>query len=178
MAIVVVEDDRHRMLVYRYLRKRGLSSHEIRTKPSPSGQGSAEQWIRTMYAAEVKAYRLRHAKAATTLIVMIDADTDTVQGRLAQLSQSLADGGLPQIAAGEQIARLVPRRNVETWILSLTGHSVDEETDYKRTNHDWHELIPPASERLFQWTGANTALPQECTDSLHKGVAELKRLVF
>ena len=178
MVVVVVEDDRHRMLVYRYLRRRGLTSHEIRAKSSPSGQGSAEQWIRVVYAAEVRAYRIRHAKAATALIVVVDADTRAIQERLKQLNQALADSGLPPIAEGEQIARLVPRRNVETWILCLTGQPVDEETDYKGTKHDWHELILPASERLFQWSRANSAIPQGCIDSLRSGVNELKKLEF
>lgn len=176
MVVVVVEDDRHRMLIYRYLRRRGLSSHEIRTKPSPSGRGSAEQWIREMYAMEVKAYRTRQARAASALIVMIDADTHTVQGRLTQLGQSLKESGLREIRSAEQIARLVPKRNVETWILCLTEHAVDEETDYKRMNHDWHELITHASERLFHLTGANAVLPKNCLNSLRNGVNELNRL--
>jgi hypothetical protein len=178
MVVAIVEDERHRMLVYRYLRRRGLSPHEIRTKASPSGQGSAEQWIRTMYAAEVRAYRIRHAKAATALIVMIDADAHTVNGRLTQFSQTLDESGLPKIDRAEQIALLIPKRNVETWILWLTEDLVDEETDYKRTGHDWHELVPHASERLFQLTGTNDALPANCIDSLRKGIRELNRLQF
>jgi hypothetical protein len=178
MVVAVVEDERHRMLIYRYLRRRGLSPHEIRTKPSPSGEGSAEQWVRTMYAAEVRAYRLRHAKAVTALIVMIDADTHSVQTRLTQLGQALEESGLPRIGNAEKIVRLVPKRNVETWILWLTEDAADEETDYKQTGHDWHELVPHASERLFQLTGANAALPANCIDSLRKGINEVNRLQF
>lgn len=176
LVVVVVEDERHRMLVYRYLRMRGLSPHEIRTKSSPAGQGSAEQWIRTMYAAEVRAHRVRRAKAAGVLIVVIDADTHAVHGRLTQLSQALEERGLQRLANDEQIAQLVPKRNVETWILCLTEHAVDEETEYKRTGHDWHELIPDAARRLFQLTGANVALPENCIDSLRRGVNELNKL--
>jgi hypothetical protein len=178
MVVIVVEDERHRMLIYRYLRRRGLSSHEIRSKASPSGQGSAEQWIRTMYAAEVKAYRIRHAKAATALIVMIDADTHTVQGRLRQFSQALEESGLPNIGNAEQIARLVPKRNVETWIWFFNGNSVDEVTDYKPTRHDWGELIPQAASMLFEWTRPNAVLPDNCIDSLRRGVRDLNRLEF
>jgi hypothetical protein len=178
LVVAVVEDERHRMLIYRYLRRRGLSSHEIRTKPSPSGQGSAEQWVRTMYAEEVRAYRIRHAKAVTALVVMIDADTDPVQNRLTQLDEALEERGLPRIGNAEQIVRLVPKRNVETWIVWLTEDAANEETDYKRTGHDWHELVPHASERLFQLTGANAALPANCIDSLRKGISELNRLQF
>jgi hypothetical protein len=178
MVVVVVEDDRHRMLIYRYLRRRGLTSHEIRTKPSPSGQGSAEQWVRTAYAAEVRAYRIRRVRAATALIVMIDADTHTVQGRLTQLGEALKEGGIKAIGNTEEIVRLVPKRNVETWILCLNEEAVEEVTDYKETRNDWSDLIPPAAVTLFEWTRPNAVLPQHCIDSLRRGVNELNRLGF
>ena len=77
-------------------------------------------------------YRSRHAK--TALIVMIDADTHTVQDRWRQLDQALEDGGKQRVdAEHEQIARLVPKRNIETWILCLNGHAVDQDADYKKT---------------------------------------------
>jgi hypothetical protein len=95
--------------------------------------------------AEVKEYRIRHAKASSN---------------------------------PERIVRLVPKRNVETWILWLTEGEANEETDYNRTGHDGHERIPQASKRLFQLTGANAALPENCIDSLRKGVSELIRLQF
>jgi hypothetical protein len=178
LAVVVVEDERHRMLVYRYLLERGLSRHQIRIKPSPSGRGSAEQWVRAMYAAEVKEYRIRRAKAATALIVMIDADTHSVQGRLAQLGHALQENGAHSIRNDEQIAHLIPKRNVETWIRCLNEHVVDEATDYKEPRDDWNELITRASETLFQWTRPNTVLPTYCIDSLRKGVSELNQLKF
>jgi hypothetical protein len=123
-VIVLVEDDHQEMLVYRYLKKRGLRT---RIESSPSGKGSAESWVRKSFAKEVSAYRIRQAKASTALIVVIDADTHTVLDRLNQLDQALRDAGKQRIDAGaEQIARLVPKRNVETWILCLTGQEVDE----------------------------------------------------
>jgi hypothetical protein len=178
LAVVVVEDERHRMLVYRYLLERGLSRHQIRIKPSPSGRGSAELWVRAIYAAEVKEYRIRCAKAATALIVIIDADTHSVQGRLAQLSQALQESGAHSIRNDEQIAHLIPKRNVETWIRCLNEHVVDEATDYKEARDDWNELISRASETLFQWTRPNTVLPTYCIDSLRRGVSELNQLKF
>lgn len=164
------------MLVYRYLKKRGLRT---RIESSPSGKGSAESWVRKSFAKEVGAYRKRQAKAATALIVVIDADTHTVQDRLNQLDQALRDAGKQRIDAGtEQIARLVPKRNIETWILCLTGQEVDEETDYKNAADGWNKLIPQAAEALFQWTRPKADLPNRCIDSLQSGVRELNRLKF
>ncbi len=179
LVIVVLEDDRHRMLVYRYLIKCNLKTHQIRVVPSPSGRGSAESWVRKQFVEEVSAYRVRQAKASTALIVVIDADTHTVQDRLNQLDQALRDGGKQRIDVGtEQIARLVPKRNIETWILCLTEREVDEETDYKNETNGWNKLIPQAAETLFQWTRPKADLPTRCIDSLRSGVTELNRLRF
>jgi len=175
-VIVLVEDERHEMLVRRYLRRRGMEPHQMTIVPFPAGKGSAEQWVRARFAKEVSAYRNRSARAATALIVMIDADNHTVHGRLSQLGEALRDGGKPPIHDDEQIARLVPKRNVETWILCLNDHQVDEVADYKGTREDWNELIPQASEALFQWTRPNFAVPNHCIDSLRTGIGELRRL--
>jgi len=176
-VIVVVEDDHHKMLVYRYLIKHGLKAYAIRIERSPSGGGSAESWVRKRFVKEVSVYRSRHAK--TALIVIIDADTCAVQDRLRQLDQALKDGGKQTVAESEQIARLVPKRNIETWVLCLLNvQAVNEETDYKRTRDDWNELIPPAAEMLFEWTRPKAELPNHCIDSLRSGVRELNRLTF
>ncbi len=166
------------MLVYRYLMKCGLKASAVRIEPSPSGEGSAESWVRKRFVKEVNAYRVRQAKAATALIVVIDADTGSVQDRWAQLDQELSDAGKDTVGSREQIARLVPKRNIETWVLCLNEQVVDEETDYKKRRDDWNELIPQASERLFQWTRPEAELPNHCIASLRNGVEELSRLTF
>lgn len=163
------------MLIRRYLKRRGLEEHQMRIERSPTGQGSAENWVRNVFVKEVRVYRRRHAQ--TKLIVIIDADTGTVQNRLKQLDQALKDVGQePVDVRTEQIARLVPKRNVETWILCLNGQEVDEETDYKRSRDDWNELIPPAAETLCEWTRPGIEPPGNCTDSLRRGITELRRL--
>jgi hypothetical protein len=178
LVTVIVEDERHEMLVRRYLRRRGMEPHQMTFVPSPSGRGSAEQWIRARFGKEVNACRNRQSRAATGLIVVIDADIQTVRSRMDQLAEALAESGAEPIENDEQIVRLVPKRNVETWILCLNEQAVDEVTDYKRTGNDWAGLIPPASEAPYRWTRPNTVLPNYCTDSLRGGIMELSRLRF
>ncbi len=173
-VIVVLEDARHEMLVRRYLISRGLGKSEMRIERSPSGEGSAENWVRKTFIKEVNVYRSRHAR--TKLIVVIDADACTVQERLTQLDHALRDAAKAIVANDEQIARLIPKRNVETWILCLNGHAIDEEVDYKKTRADWNELVPQGSETLSEWTRPKSLLPQHCSDSLRRGVQELNRL--
>lgn len=175
-AIVLVEDERHKMLLYRYLLRRGLSRHDVRIKPAPTGEGSAEQWVRASFATEVRAHRIRQARTTAALIVVIDADTHTLAARLAQLDQELGKAGIPAVRPDEPVARLVPKRNVETWILCLNGHHVNEVRDYKEEGHEWNELVSPAAEALFQWTRPNVHVPQHCTESLTRGITELRRL--
>lgn len=148
-VIVLVEDQSQKMLIYRYLIGTGLKAHAVRIELSPSGKGSAENWVRKRFPQEASVYRNRHAQ--TALIVAIDADTLTVQARLGQLDQALKDSGMPAVLDGEQIARLVPKRNVETWILCLNRQPVDEVSDYKASKSDWTSLIRSAAETLRQW---------------------------
>lgn len=170
-VIVLLEDDRHKMLVRRYLTRRGFREHEIRIQ-----QVGPAVCVLRRFATEVSAYRNRQARVQTALIVVIDADTGTVQQRLRQLDEALGDSGKPPVdVRTEKIARLVPKRNIETWILCLNGYDVDEETDYKGARHDWTELIRPAAGTLHEWTESEV-LPTRCAESLRSGIRELKRL--
>jgi hypothetical protein len=172
-VIAVVEDSHHKMLIYRYLLKRGILQHQIRLERSPTGRGSAENWVRSRFVKEIGIYRARHGR--TMLIVMIDADVGTVQHRLRQLDEALRDETIAPISVDERIMRLVPKRNVETWILCLNGHVVDEDTDYKNGN-SWTARIVTAAESLAEWTRPHAELPEHCTDSLRLGIRELSRL--
>jgi hypothetical protein len=74
---------------------------------------------------------------------------------------------------------LVPRRNIETWILALNSTAVNETDDYKSTiksNEKWHELIPSAAETFFTLTRPNANPPASLIDSLHHGIDEMRRL--
>ena len=143
--------------------------------------GSGEQWVRERFPVEVTAFRRRSTRAETKLIVVIDADNFTLPERLAQLDQKLREEGVELIRMDVEhaaVARLIPRRNIETWILRLNAVEVNEEADYKGTRNDWTELIRPAAETLYAWTRPSTQLPKNCIPSLQYGVAELRRLNF
>jgi hypothetical protein len=172
-VILLVEDKCHEQFIFRYLRKLGYEPHALRVLRSPLGTGSAEQWVRERFAVEVQACRRRQAQ--TKLIVMIDADTYTVQHRIDQLDQSLRNAGVSAIADdGEGVACLVPKRNIETWILCLNNVQVNEDTDYKRQSGQWTELIRAAVGTLYGWTRPHAAVPPSCVDSLWMGVRALQ----
>lgn len=174
-VILLVEDRRQQQLISRYLRRLGLW-HATRAVPVPAGRGSGAQWVLKQFPIEVARYRSRANRAATKLVVFIDADTHTVHARLRQLEQALKEADVPRIEEADQIVRLIPKRNIETWILCLNLERVDEETDYKRQHRDWAAMIPPAADTLHQWGRPNAAIPPTCVESLRSGIAELKNI--
>lgn len=127
---VLVEDRMLERFVRECLYALGVRRHEIRFQPSPAAQGSAKQWIDRQYPAQVRAHR-RHAAQNIALIVGTDADEHTVRQRIQRLDDALKAAGLDPRSPHEKIAILVPRWHIETWLLHLNGHAVDEDTEYK-----------------------------------------------
>jgi hypothetical protein len=164
------------MLVQKYLKSRGLNAHRMRISISPKARGSAENWVQMKFVEETKAYRMRQPRARTELLVVIDADTSTVQRRFNQLDRALRTDGNEIVSDGERIARLVSKRNVETWILCLNQENVDENNDYKTRKRNWSKIISAAGNTLNQWSRMEAGPPPHCISSLRTGVLELKRL--
>lgn len=167
---ILSEDKHHQRFVYRYLRKAGFGAREIILVDLPGDSGGAgDQWVLDRYATAVREHRRRAAKGA--LIVVIDADVNEVGHRTRQLDGLLRTAGLDPHGDGEAIIHLIPRRNIETWILHLNGQSVDEVNDEKRPGVD--KMVPDAAATLFEW-GGNP--PAHCLPSLRAAIQELKRL--
>jgi hypothetical protein len=182
---VLIEDQRQKQFIYRFLAMAGLSSRQMTIEVSPAGKGSAEQWVRENFARQAGKCRARNARAATGMIVMLDADMRTVRERLDALDDALECAEQQPIDENrDPIARLIPKRNVETWILCLSTRGtlappVDEERDYKltKTSEEWSEAIPPAAGTLFAWTRPSSVLPENLIDSLRQGLREISRAI-
>jgi len=166
---VLAEDERHQGFVRRYLYRLGYSGHDLYPDPLPSGRGCGEQWVRERYATAVGTYRARSKHARTALIVAIDADKAGLGQRRRQFS------GLPRRGDDERIVHLIPKRNIETWILCLSGRQVDEETDYSR-DAAVDDFIATAADRFFEWSRTNAPIPGSCIPSLSAAIPEIRRL--
>jgi hypothetical protein len=167
---ILCEDKLHQQFVSRYLRNAGFGTHEIVRGDLPGGSGGAgDQWVHERYAAAVKEHRRRAAKGA--LVVVLDADTEETSRRTRQLDGLLRNAGPDPRGDGETIAHLIPRRNIETWILHLCGQNVDEVNDEKRPGVD--KMFADAAATLFGWSGNP---PADCLPSLRAAIQELKRL--
>jgi recombinational DNA repair ATPase RecF len=88
---------------------------------------------------------------------------------------ALVEAGLAPRSLDERIVHLVARRSVETWVLCLSGRTVDEETDYGG-EPEIDRQIAAAAETLFAWTRVNATPPQHCISSLRLAIPELRRL--
>lgn len=179
-VIALCEDYRTFSLLRRYLGRCRIDSRNIRPVFTPSGSGF--DWVINQYPVQVNAYRLAKAKIAPWLIVAVDADNGPKERRIGQLATKLKeaeDSGQTKVTvANEAIAHLVPKRNIETWILALNRIGVNETENYKETrrNEDWDGRIPAAAEALYDWTRRNANLPDGLIDSLRHGIQELNRL--
>lgn len=151
--------------------------------PRPSiGGGHAH--VAARYPVEVKAWRKQNARAATALVVHIDADpTHTVAERHAQLAAALKDAGVELRGSDEPIAELVPKRNIETWIYALDAsieprpegalNEVDKYPKFK----NYESTCASAANAFADHARDRTEPPTIRTvPSLRDGFAELGRL--
>ena len=173
-AVLLVEDQRHESLVRRYLERLRPGKYVFRSKKPSPGRGSGEQQVRERYAEEVRACRRSHAR--TCLIVVIDADSGTCLARENQLAERLLEMEEQPRSAGEPILHLIPKRNVETWLLCLAGHQVDEVGDYRYDPRLGREAAKAAATALYDWTRKNAPLPGHCVESLSAALPEFGRL--
>ena len=160
---VLGEDLQHLNFVCHWLRGRGVEGR-IRKVALPSGAMAGEQYVRMHYAEEVGLLR-RHNFQARGLVVVIDADTETVEKRQSSLDAQIKRG------PGEPVLLAIPRRNIETWIRYLTAPPVDEETDYKRRERD-----AEACRRAALALARLRAPPADAPDSLRRFFAEIDRI--
>ena len=166
--IILCEDAAHANFVRHHLKKRGFNHRQLRPQTAPSG--SAVQFVLQRYAEEVKAYRSQANHLSLALITIIDADRQEVQHIHRRLEEQLQNANIENRKTGERIALLVPKRNIETWIVYLQGTPVDEESDYKQHSlaKNYKQAGITLAEQLGQQPGA------DCPQSLQMALNELK----
>jgi len=173
MVIILCEDRQHEVFMRTFLVSRGVSSRRIRVNISMAGRGSAEQYVRSQYPEEVKAYRSKCNHLNIALAVMIAADTKKVVDRLNELDDSLTAAALNKRLPDEKIGIFVPKRSIETWIHYLMGEAVDEITPYSRLKKP--SECKPMARQLSQ--NCNQPLEQKAPLSLHAACTELQRII-
>ncbi len=176
-VVILAEDLRTERFVRYFLKRLKYNERDLRAIQVP--QGSAEQFVRQQYPKELRAMRQR--RATTVLVVVVDADNYSVGQRLGQLAMALSKQSIPAPRDGECVVLLVPKRNIETWILNLVGNAVNETDEYKpRSGSQPAQRLEgdlrPAAERFYDLSRAGAALPETLVDSLRRAIPQAQRI--
>ncbi len=144
----------------------GHEARSIRTRICPAGSGAGEQYVRQNYPGELTEQRRRAAEHKSAMVVLIDADTEPVARRHQQLDH------IAKREPGESVAVLVPKRNIETWLLFLCGEGVVEDVDYKG------RAMPKRAEAIAaeQFEAGVNRPPANWLPSLHDAATEARRI--
>lgn len=144
-------------------------------REKPNGRGSGEAHVRRIYPSEVRALRRvnSYSEIGRALVIMIDADTFTVNERHNELDRNLRDAQLEPRQSNEKIAILVPKRNIETWIHYLKGSAVDEETSYPKLAEP---SLCKADIKQFVEQQPLLIVNETIPASLHTALAEIERI--
>jgi len=183
LVMVIVEDQRQQQFLYRFLVNSGIHPRKIDIRQSIAGRGSAKQWVCSQFAQSAEACRRRNSNAATSLLVMMDADQLSVAKCSGDLDAALAAANQAKFdPARDSIARLIPKWSIETWILYLSSDGaakspVSEDEPYKdsKSEEQWSALIPQAVKTLFAWTRQAEVRPTNLLDSLQRALQEIPR---
>jgi hypothetical protein len=198
---VLCEDLQAWVFVYRALLEIGVERRDIRRIPFPDNRFHAtgggprrvegymvypcgSQHVRESFAGELAVLRRQQRKGRdVALVVHVDVDNTTADGRSVQDRHRELDGAcalaqppVPRREEGDQVAWIVPRRAIETWIhLFLSGAPVDEHTEYRHlTGHEAD--AEPAAISFARHASAGT-IPPMAPPSLVQGLRELRRVL-
>lgn len=163
-TIVLCEDNEHGTFGRILLEE--LGAKRARVKRSPQHRGGGFPWVRAQYPIEVREQRRLGEKKV--LLVMIDADTRTLDEEHRYLAEALAAASVEARTGGEAIALLIPKRAIETWIAALDGIDVNETDSYPRA-----PVTRDYVRRFIERCRAQQASPS----SLIRACGELQRLL-
>ncbi|MBN1285082.1 MAG: hypothetical protein JXB47_06775 [Anaerolineae bacterium] len=170
--VLLCEDRQQEVFARRFLYRCGVEPARIRARTAIKGKGSAEQFVREQYPAEVKAYRSKPYQKDIGLVVIIDADVKAVEERCQEFETALAECGLSGRQTGERIGIFVPKRSIETWICYLRGETVNETDKYPHLQNesDCRSVIEALADNR------HNSLPVDAPPSLCAACKELDRL--
>lgn len=171
-AILLCEDAMHFSLMRAFLKCAGIHNVDRIFRDhvaSRETEGGNVGWVLKNFPTQLSALRARRSRAESMLIVMVDADETSCEERLRELSARVKADGLEPLEPDE-IKLLVPKRNVETWIMSLRGIDVNEHDDYKKRQAPSRDELKQAASSLYDWSRANAQLKNSCVPSLHQSL--------
>lgn len=177
---VLCEDQLQKACICRFMKKRYNLKHDtdFTVVPIPKGKQSGVQHVMDGYGKYLKACRRRHAQ--TALIVITDADSKCVGERNRDLDRSAEKANVRARAEDENIAHIIPKWHIQTWLAFLDGGAEVDENDKKtyKTAYAFsgreteaHSLVDKLV-TLCEGNQATANMP----DSLKKACDEISRI--
>jgi hypothetical protein len=123
--LVLCEDAAMGVFVRSALIALGYSKRSIRPLQIPRGIGDAKQFISQQLPqaySGLQQYRQKNDSVKRALLVVSDADNETVDGRIRQLTSNCD----PSPKAADGVAFLIPKWAIETWVQYLSQGCADE----------------------------------------------------
>ncbi len=176
-VVILCEDRQQEVFARHFLINCGIRKQRIYAVVAPKGVGAGEQYVREKYPKEVGSYRRSCNYKNISLVVLIDADMNTVTDRLKKLDDELVKASLAKRQSDEKIAVFVPKRNIETWISFLQDQTqtADEKKEYSKYKKE--SVCKPFAEKLAVNCNHNKALPENAPSSLKAACDELARIL-
>lgn len=145
---VLCEDLQQACFVRRFLMARSWTRHDLYERIAPAGSGSGEQWVREQFPRELKAYRSQSNHLHNGLVVVIDADTQSVSDRARALDMACKEQGVSRRLPDERVLFVIPRRNVEMWLAYLRGQEADVNEDASYAKYEYQSQCHADADRL------------------------------
>lgn len=138
------------------------------------------QHVTMNFPVVLRAIRSRAARVDAALVVHIDVDNTpklrrSVEDRCRDLDEACDEQKVARVGAADPVARLIARREIETWIRFLLGEPVDEETQYPKLSD--HEADAEPAAKSFAEHARSKTVPPEAPPSLATGLGEFGRVI-
>lgn len=147
--VLACEDAQQSSFISECLKKLGAKKLKrdlypwIAAREEPSG--NVDSVIQRVTDVEFPAWQSRCPACTTLLLVVADADTKSIPDRVACF---------PPIGTSswrDLYVIIVPKRNIETWVVLSRGVMVDEATDYKNRQTTASDVAKNAAGQLMEW---------------------------
>ncbi len=174
--VLLCEDTQTESFVRNFLKHRKFQGRDINTCPLPEGSGAGEQWVRKQYPEELKLIRRREN---AYLIVVIDADTGTIDDRHRELEIACREKDISprDHERDSNVLHIIPRRNIETWLAYLKNdENVDESKDYQSLRDCPKEDLKEYTKSLYDMCHVQQRLREPAPASLREACSEYRRL--
>jgi hypothetical protein len=177
-TILLCEDRLQASLVRLYIERCGLNTNEPSLHPiiaSEQVHGGNVVWVLREFPRQLDACRKRQTRAKTLLIVVVDADSLSVDERYRDLTRALQGAELEAIAPSDPIVVLIPKRHVETWIRATTGQPTNETDDYK-SDQPGKADVRLAAQVIHGWAHDTPPPDENCLPSLRMALPKWRTL--